>query len=73
VRLDAVRLQIDGQLVAPLHSTVPKELQACTKAGGNGIYVGNVPTGDSQVTCLSTASLRRRGLQPHRRVYFRKK
>src|SRR6185312_1452261 len=57
MRLDAVRLQIDGQLVAHYIYSA-KELEALRKGGVQRIYVGNVTTGDHQLTCLSTASLR---------------
>ena len=45
MRLDAVRLQIDGQLVAHYIYSA-KELQALRKGGVQRIYVGNVATGD---------------------------
>lgn len=48
LRLDAVRIQIDGQLVA--HSIYSfKELEALQKGGVQRIYTGNVPTGEHQV------------------------
>jgi hypothetical protein len=48
MRLDAVRLQIDGQLVA--HSIYSfKELEALRKGGVQRLYVGNVATGDHQI------------------------
>lgn len=51
MRLDAVRLQIDGQLVA--HSIYSfKELEALRKGGVQRIYVGNVTTGDHQLDVL---------------------
>jgi hypothetical protein len=51
MRLDAVRLQIDGQLVA--HSIYSfKELEALRKGGVQRIYVGNVTTGDHQLEVL---------------------
>src|SRR5215831_15675821 len=43
MRLDAVRLQIDGQLVAHYIYSA-KELQALRKGGVQRIYVGNVAT-----------------------------
>ena len=47
-RLDAVQLQIDGELVAHyLYSF--KELEALRKGGVQRIYVGNVPTGSHQL------------------------
>src|SRR5258707_12509303 len=48
MRLDAVRLQIDGQLVAHYIYSA-KELQALRKAGVQRIYVGNVATGDRKL------------------------
>ena len=44
MRLDAVRLQIDGQLVAH-HIYSFKELEALRKGGVQRIYIGNVATG----------------------------
>jgi hypothetical protein len=51
MRLDAVRLQIDGQLVAHYIYSF-KELEALRKGGVQRIYVGNVPTGDHQLEVL---------------------
>ena len=47
-RLDAVRLQIDGQLVAHYIYSF-KELEALRKGGVQRLYVGNVTTGDHQL------------------------
>jgi hypothetical protein len=48
LRLDAVRIQIDGQLAA--HSIYSaKELEALRKGGVQRIYVGNVTTGEHQL------------------------
>jgi hypothetical protein len=56
MRLDAVRLQIDGQLVAHyIYST--KELQALRKGGVQRIYVGNVATGDHKLDVLIDGKL----------------
>lgn len=56
MRLDAVRLQIDGQLVA--HSIYSfKELEALRKGGVQRIYVGNVATGDHQLEVLVDGQL----------------
>jgi len=56
MRLDAVRIQIDGQLVAHyLYSA--KELEALRKGGVQRIYVGNVPTGDHQLDVLVDGKL----------------
>jgi hypothetical protein len=51
VRLDAVRLQIDGQLVAH-HIYSAKELEALRKGGVQRIYMGNITTGDHQLEVL---------------------
>ncbi len=51
MRLDAVRLQIDGQLVAH-HIYSFKELEALRKGGVQRLYVGNVATGDHQLEVL---------------------
>src|SRR5688572_19315189 len=51
MRLDAVRLQIDGQLVAHYIYSA-KELEALRKGGVQRIYVGNVTTGDHQLEVL---------------------
>jgi hypothetical protein len=48
MRLDAVRLQIDGQLVAEYIYSF-KELEALRKGGVQRVYVGNVSTGDHQL------------------------
>jgi len=48
LRLDAVRIQIDGQLVA--HSIYSfKELEALQKGGVQRIYTGNVTAGEHQL------------------------
>jgi hypothetical protein len=48
LRLDAVRIQIDGQQVA--HSIYSfKELEALQKGGVQRIYTGNVSTGTHQI------------------------
>ena len=48
LRLDAVQIQIDGQLVANyLYSF--KELEALQKGGVQRIYTGNVTTGDHAI------------------------
>jgi hypothetical protein len=48
LRLDAVQIQIDGQLVA--HSIYSfKELEALQKGGVQRIYTGNVNTGEHQI------------------------
>jgi glucose/arabinose dehydrogenase len=56
MRLDAVRIQIDGQLVAHYIYSA-KELEALRKGGVQRIYVGNVATGDHQLEVLVDAKL----------------
>jgi hypothetical protein len=48
MRLDAVRLQIDGQLVTEYVYSF-KELEALRKGGVQRLYVGNVATGQHQL------------------------
>ena len=57
MRLDAVRLEIDGQLVAHYIYSA-KELEALRKGGVQRIYVGNVATGDHQLGVLVDAKLK---------------
>ena len=57
MRLDAVRLQIDGQLVAHYIYSA-KELEALRKGGMQRIYVGNVATGDHQLEVLVDGKLK---------------
>jgi hypothetical protein len=57
LRLDAVRLQIDGQLVAHYIYSA-KELEALRKGGVQRIYVGNVGTGDHQLNVLVDGKLK---------------
>jgi hypothetical protein len=47
-RLDAVQIQINGQLVAHYIYSY-KELEALQSGGVQRIYTGNVPTGDHQL------------------------
>jgi hypothetical protein len=56
MRLDAVRLQIDGQLVAH-HIYSFKELEALRKGGVQRIYIGNVATGDHQLEVVVDGKL----------------
>ena len=56
MRLDAVRLQIDGQLVAHYIYSA-KELEALRKGGVQRIYVGNVATGDHKLAVLVDGKL----------------
>src|SRR5262250_879882 len=60
MRLDAVRLQIDGQLVAHYIYSA-KELEALRKGGVQRIYVGNVATGDHQLEVLVDGKLKSGG------------
>ena len=56
LRLDAVRLQIDGQLVAHYIYSF-KELEALRKGGVQRVYVGNVGTGEHQLDVLVDGKL----------------
>jgi hypothetical protein len=56
MRLDPVRLQIDGKLVAHYIYGF-KELEALRKGGVQRIYVGNVTTGDHQLEVLVDGKL----------------
>jgi len=56
MRLDSVRLQIDGQLVTH-HIYSAKELEALRKGGVQRLYVGNVATGDHQLEVLVDGKL----------------
>src|SRR5688572_288478 len=47
-RLDAVRIQIDGQAVAHYIYSF-KELDALRRGGVQRLYVGNLPTGDHKI------------------------
>lgn len=51
MRLDAVRLRVDGELVAHYIYSA-KELEALRKGGVQRIYVGNVATGEHQLEVL---------------------
>jgi len=51
MRLDAVRFQIDGQLVAHYIYSA-KELEALRKGGVQRVYSGNVTTGEHQLEVL---------------------
>jgi TolA-binding protein len=57
LRLDAVRLQIDGQLVAHYIYSA-KELEALRKGGVQRIYIGNVATGNHQLNVLVDGKLK---------------
>jgi hypothetical protein len=57
MRLDAVRVQIDGQLVAHYIYSA-KELEALRKGGVQRVYVGNVATGDHQLIVLVDGKLK---------------
>lgn len=56
MRLDSVRLQVDGQLVAH-HIYSSKELEALRKGGVQRIYAGNVTTGNHQLEVLVDGKL----------------
>ena len=51
MRLDAVQLRIDGQLVAHYIYSA-KELEALRKGGVQRLHTGNVATGDHQLEVL---------------------
>jgi hypothetical protein len=57
MRLDAVRLQIDGELVAHYIYSA-KELAALRKGGVQRIYVGNVTTGNHKLDVLVEGKLK---------------
>jgi hypothetical protein len=57
MRLDAVRLQIDGELVAHYIYSA-KELEALRKGGVQRIYVGNVATGNHKLEVLVDGKLK---------------
>jgi hypothetical protein len=56
MRLDTVRLQIDGELVAHYIYSA-KELEALRKGGVQRIYVGNVASGDHKLDVLVDGKL----------------
>src|SRR5262249_32267095 len=56
LRLDAVRIQIDGQLVAHYIYSF-KELEALRKGGVQRIYVGNLATGEHKLEVLVDGKL----------------
>src|SRR5262245_4334527 len=56
MRLDAVRLQIDGQPVAQ-HIYSFKELEALRKGGVQRLYIGNVSTGDHKLDVVVDGKL----------------
>jgi hypothetical protein len=57
MRLDAVRIEVDGQLVAHYIYSA-KELEALRKGGVQRIYVGNVTTGEHQLNVLIDGKLK---------------
>ena len=57
MRLDAVQIRIDGQLVTHYIYSA-KELEALGKGGVQRIYVGNVATGDHQLEVLVDSKLK---------------
>ncbi len=72
MRLDAVRLQIDGKLIAH-HIYSFKELEALRKGGVQRIYVGNLATGDHQLEVLVDGKLESGAdFSPTERFTFRK-
>jgi hypothetical protein len=72
MRLDGVRLQVDGQLVAQ-HIYSAKELEALRKGGVQRVYVGNVATGDHQLEVLVDGKLDSgENFSPTQKFTFRK-
>jgi hypothetical protein len=72
LRLDAVRLAIDGQLVAH-HIYSFTELEALRRGGVQRIYVGNVATGEHQLDVLVDGALEDGGdFSRTERLTFRK-
>jgi hypothetical protein len=57
MRLDAVQLRIDGQLVAHYIYSA-KELEALRKGGVQRIYIGNLATGSHQLDVLVDGKLK---------------
>ena len=57
MRLDALRLEIDGQLVAHYIYSA-RELEALRKGGVQRLYVGNVATGEHQLNVLVEGKLK---------------
>ncbi len=57
MRLDTVRLEIDGQLVTHYIYSA-KELEALRKGGVQRLYVGNVATGEHQLNVLVEGKLK---------------
>ena len=56
-RLDAVKIEIDGQL-ATHHIYSYKELEALQKGGVQRIFTGNVPTGEHQLSVTVMGKLK---------------
>jgi hypothetical protein len=71
MRLDAVRIQIDGQLVAHYIYSF-KELEALRKGGVQRIYVGNVATGDHKLEVIVDGKLESADFSRTERFTFRK-
>jgi len=56
LRLDAVRIQVDGELAAH-HIYSHKELEALRKGGVQRIYIGNVATGEHKLEVVVDGKL----------------
>ena len=56
IRLDAVRIELDGQL-ASHHIYSFKELEALQKGGVQRIYAGNVSTGEHELRVIALGKL----------------
>lgn len=63
-RLDAVKLNIDDQLVAS-HLYTPRQNDALSRGGIQRLYMGNLKTGDHEITAFFT------GIGPDNREYKR--
>lgn len=63
-RLDAVKLHIDDELVAS-HLYTPRQNDALRRGGIQRLYIGNLKTGDHELTAFFT------GMGPDQREYKR--
>jgi hypothetical protein len=71
MRLDAVQLHVDGQLVTHYIYSA-KELEALRKGGVQRLYVGNVAIGDHQLDVLVDGQIEGRDFSHTERFTFRK-
>lgn len=63
-RLDAVKVTIDDELVAS-HLYTPRQNDALSRGGIQRLYIGNLKTGDHEITAFFT------GIGPEKREYKR--